>query len=296
MLNLAPGLRCLCAPNPGPMTERGTNTYLLGTRDIAVIDPGPENAAHLAAILAALQPGQRVSHILITHSHRDHSPLARALAETTGARVHAFGPSHAGRTATQARLAAGGLVSGGEGVDVGFAPDIAMPDRARIAGSDWTIVAHWTPGHMANHMCFEWVEGNVVFTGDLIMGWASSLISPPDGDVGQFLQSLDRVEHLGAKVLHAGHGAPIEAPSARIAWLRAHRLERRARILAALGPSGVRLPDLLPRIYADVPQAMWPAASRNLFAHLIELVETGHAHATPTLGESALFSRIAPPE
>lgn len=296
MLTLGPNLRVLRAPNPGPMTERGTNTYLLGCRDIAVIDPGPESDVHLATILSALRPGQAISHIFVTHSHKDHSPLATSLAQATGAQVYGFGPSHQGRTVTQASLAANGLISGGEGVDASFVPHVYLQDGTQVAGSDWSLIAHWTPGHMANHMSFEWVEGRAVFTGDLIMGWASSLISPPDGDLGQFLRSIDHIERLNADVLHAGHGAPIDTPKARIEWLRTHRLRRHASVLDALGATGTSLMDLLPRIYGDVPKAMWPAASRNLLAHLIELVETGQATASPTLSESALFARAKTPK
>lgn len=288
---LALSLRCLRAPNPSPMTERGTNTYLLGATDLAVIDPGPDDPGHLAAILGALAPGQRISHIFVTHSHRDHSALAPALARATGAKVHAFGPSDAGRSPLMAELARDGSLAGGEGIDADFAPDVLLPDGTRIAGPGWTLTAHWTPGHMANHLCFEWHEGRALFTGDLVMGWASSLISPPDGDVGQFLTSLGRIDALGPKRLFAGHGAPIDAPADRVAWLRAHRLERLRSAQEALTQEPQSLEELIPRLYADVPTEMWPAAARNLLASLIELETQGHARSLPAPGLNARFQR-----
>lgn len=288
---LAPALRCLRAPNPSLMTEQGTNTYLLGTRNIAVIDPGPAEPAHLDAILAALTPGQSITHILVTHSHRDHSGLVPDLAQATGAPVFGFGPSEAGRSALMARLATDDTLAGGEGIDPAFKPDVALADRTRIEALDWSITAHWTPGHMANHLSFEWHEGRALFTGDIVMGWASSLISPPDGDVGQFFQSLDRIEAVNADVLYAGHGAPIEKPRARVDWLRTHRRARLDAALAALGPDPQGLDALIPRLYADVPEAMWPAAARNLLASLIELENRGLCQSLPSPSLHAQFKR-----
>ena len=286
---LAPLLRCLRAPNPSPMTEKGTNTYLLGRDEIAVIDPGPRDAAHLDAILSALMPGQRISHILVTHSHRDHSGLVPDLAQATGAPVYGFGPSVAGRSALMERLAPDSALAGGEGIDPDFAPDVPLPDQTEITGAGWTLTAHWTPGHMANHLSFEWHEGCALFTGDIVMGWASSLISPPDGDVGQFLNSLDRIESLNADILFAGHGAPIKAPRDRITWLREHRNARLTAAQDALTPHPQSLDALIPQLYADVPQKMWPAAARNLLASLIELENRGLCKSLPTPGLNALF-------
>jgi glyoxylase-like metal-dependent hydrolase (beta-lactamase superfamily II) len=290
---LQPGLRMLRADNPSPMTLSGTNTYLLGHRALAVIDPGPDDPDHVAAIIAALTPDQSISHIFVTHSHLDHSPAARALSAATGAPVLAYGPSEAGRTDTMVKLAAGGMVGGGEGMDAAFAPDRLLADGEDVAGDGWTLRAHWTPGHMANHMCFHWQEGAALFTGDIVMGWASSLISPPDGDVGQFLDSLDRIDAVGARVLHSGHGDPITAPAERVAWLRANRLERRAKVLTALQGGPQTVAELLPQVYGDVKASLQRAASRNLLAHLVHLVETGHATAVPAVSMDARFELIA---
>ncbi|MEM9846160.1 MAG: MBL fold metallo-hydrolase, partial [Pseudomonadota bacterium] len=237
---LAPGLRRIIAPNPSPMTFWGTNTYLLGQRDIAVIDPGPAQDGHLRAILAALEPQQRVTHIFVTHSHLDHSPLAARLSEITGAPVLAYGASHAGRSAVMEQLAAAGLEDAGEGIDPDFRPDVCVTDGAVTESAEWRIVAHWTPGHLGNHMCFQWAD--TIFCGDLVMGWSSSLVAPPDGDLTDFMRSCRRLRALEASVLHAGHGAPIEDPRGRIDWLIGHRTAREAAILKALqsGPATAR--------------------------------------------------------
>lgn len=284
---LGPGIRRILAPNPSPMTFHGTNTYLIGRRDLAVIDPGPPSDAHLAAILAALGPGQRISHILVTHAHADHSSLARPLARMTGAPVLAYGPADAGRSAAMRALAEAGGLGGGEGVDRGFAPDIALADGARVDGDGWTLTAMWTPGHFGNHLCLA--LGNAVFTGDLVMGWASSLVSPPDGDLTDFMASCQRLRQVGAAVLHAGHGAPIEAPTARIDWLIAHRLAREAAILERLADGPATPATLARTIYADIPEALLPAASRNVLAHLIDLTGRGLCTSRGALRADGVF-------
>lgn len=283
---LAPGLRVLRAPNPGAMTGPGTNSYLLGWRDIAVIDPGPDDPAHLAALLAAIGPQQSLTHILVTHAHRDHSALAAKLAAATGAPVLAFGDALAGRSATMARLAAAGL-GGGEGVDRDFRPDISLADGATIRGDDWQLTALWTPGHMGNHLCIQWEDA--IFTGDLVMGWSSSLISPPDGDMAAFMASCARLAGLGARVLYPGHGDPVTAPDARIATLVAHRQVREAQVRTALAGGAVPLDVLTRSVYRDLDPGLLPAARRNTLAHLVDLVERGLVAADPDLLPTARF-------
>lgn len=285
---LAPGIRRVLAPNPSPMTYWGTNTYLVGTRDLAVIDPGPDLDAHLAAILAAVPAGGSVSHILVTHAHLDHSPLSRRLARETGAPVLAYGDAGAGRSAVMQRLAGAGLIGGGEGVDAGFAPDRCLADGETVAGADWSLTALWTPGHFGNHMCFAF--GDAVFSGDLVMGWASSLVSPPDGDLTDFMASCAALRARAPRVLHPGHGAPVADPVARLDWLTGHRRSREAAILAQLqaGPSDI--PALTRRIYTDTPAKLIPAAERNVLAHLVDLQARGQVSATPGLSVTAVFS------
>lgn len=291
-VTLAPGLRRIVARNPSPMTERGTNTYLIGTREIAVIDPGPDDPAHLQAILAALMPDQRISHILVTHAHRDHSPLARALSRAVEAPVHAYGDAIAGRSAVMRQLADTGDIGGGEGVDAGFSPHHTLADGETVSNGDWRITAHWTPGHFGNHLAFEW-EG-LVFTGDLVMGWASSLVSPPDGDLTDFMASCGKLQKLDAKVFHPGHGAPVPDPAARLDWLIHHRRSREASILQVLeqGPATAR--QLAERIYTDTPAALMPAAERNVLAHLIDLYGKARARPLAPLSAAAAFA-LSPP-
>ncbi|MBJ3761989.1 MBL fold metallo-hydrolase [Maribius pontilimi] len=261
---LEPGLRVLRAPNPSPMTHTGTNTYLLGDGPVAVIDPGPDSAAHLGAILAAATSG--ISHILVTHAHLDHSPLARALSSRTGAPVLAFGDARAGRAMSRDDLPD---IGGGEGVDHAFAPDHALSDGDEVAGSGWTLRALWTPGHFGNHLSFAW--GDTVFTGDLVMGWASTMVSPPDGDLGQFMASCERLARSDWRRFFPGHGDPIDTPLARLDWLLKHRRGREAEILACLEARSVTPMAITTRIYDDISPALRPAALRNVLAHLIDL-------------------------
>jgi len=286
-VTLAPGLRRVLAPNPSPMTFRGTNTYLLGETELAVIDPGPDDAAHLAAILAAVQPGQRISHILVTHAHIDHSPLARALADATGAPVIAFGDALAGRSVAMQILAATGAVGGGEGVDASFVPDQCVAHGDVISGDGWQLVVWHTPGHFGNHIALEW--GNSLFCGDLVMGWASSLVSPPDGDLTDFLASCEALLTRSWSVFHCGHGAPISDPSARLRWLIAHRHARETAILERLAQGPATPSALAAAIYTETPAALLPAATRNVLAHLIDLMGKSRVHHAGPLHAEARF-------
>ena len=285
--DLGRGIRRILAPNPSAMTFRGTNTYLLGETDLAVIDPGPDDAAHLEAILKAVGPGQRISHIFVTHAHLDHAPLARALALRTGAPVLAYGTARTGRSAAMQQLAAAGLGDGGEGVDLAFQPDHCLQDGETVHAQGWSLTAHWTPGHLGNHMCFA--ARGAIFTGDLVMGWASSLVSPPDGDLSDFMASCAKLRALPAEVYHSGHGAPIVAPLARLDWLIAHRRSREAAILEHLahGPADAEM--LARQIYTDTPPALLPAATRNVLAHLIDLHGKSMALPLDDLSPQARF-------
>ncbi|WP_425080561.1 MBL fold metallo-hydrolase [Ruegeria arenilitoris] len=288
-VELQPGLRRILAPNPSLMTYRGTNTYLVGTSELAVIDPGPLSNEHLDAILAGLLPGQRISHIIVTHSHLDHSPLAQPLADRTGAPIMAFGGPEAGRSAVMTQLAEGGLVGGGEGIDTSFRPDIELADGALISGDGWQLEVIHTPGHLGNHIALGW--GDVCFTGDHIMGWASSLVSPPDGDLTDFMAACHRLHSREWAVFHAGHGAPIADPAARLDWLINHRLTREAQILSTLEDHPGTARELAERIYLDTPTALLPAAERNVFAHLIDLIGKSQVTSEGKLSADTRFIR-----
>ena len=288
---LADGLRRVLAPNPSPMTYRGTNTYLVGRRELAVIDPGPPSEGHLEALLAALEPGQSISHILVTHTHVDHSPLARPLARRTGAPVMAFGGPEAGRSAVMTRLAAAGLAGGGEGIDHDFAPDIALADGELIEGDGWSIEVIHTPGHLGNHIALGWA--GACFTADHVMGWASSLVSPPDGDLTDFMASCRKLRARRWEVFHPGHGAPVADPAVRLDWLIEHRLMREAAILEALADGPATAADLAARIYTETPPALLPAAERNVFAHLVDLAGKNRIESEGPLAANARFRRLS---
>lgn len=282
LVTLDPGLQRLRAPNPSPMTHTGTNTYLLGQGPFAVIDPGPDLAPHLAAILEAT--GGDISHIFVTHAHLDHSPLAAPLSTTTGAPVLAYGDARAGRSKIMQNLAD---IGGGEGVDTAFAPDQRLRDGQITVGPDWSLQAIWTPGHFGNHLSFLWK--NILFSGDLVMGWASSLVSPPDGDLTDFMASCRRLEKLQARCIYPGHGDPVADPGARIGWLIAHRQMREAQIRTALSDGPANADMLAARLYTDIPARMLPAASRNVLAHLIDLYQKREVSCLGELTDASMF-------
>lgn len=288
-ITLAPGLRRIVAPNPSPMTYRGTNTYVLGTGALAVIDPGPRLPAHLDAILAAVGTGQHVSHIIVTHSHIDHSPLAADLAANTGAPIVAFGDALAGRSAVMGELAANGLAGGGEGIDVDFQPDQRVRHGDVIDGDGWALEVIHTPGHLGNHIALGW--GDACFTADHVMGWASSLVSPPDGDLTDFMASCHRLRARDWRVFHPGHGAPIDDPAGRLDWLMGHRLGRETAILEALASGPATAATLAAQIYTETPTALLPAAERNVFAHLVDLTGKSQVKPQDALAANAVFVR-----
>lgn len=263
----------ITAPNPGPMTFTGTQTYLVGRTSVAVIDPGPDDEAHVAAIRAAA-PGP-IETILVTHAHRDHSGAVPALKAATGAEVLAFGPAAAGRSPLMERLAAQGGLGGGEGVDAGFAPDRRLVDGERVSKGGWSVLALHTPGHLSSHMSFVLEGAGLVFTGDTLMGWSSTLISPPDGSVRDFMASMDGLIARPERRFLPGHGEPIEDGPAEAVRQAAHRRAREAQVLEGLEPGPSDAADLTRRIYHDIPSTLHPAAMRNVLAHLIDLAERG---------------------
>jgi glyoxylase-like metal-dependent hydrolase (beta-lactamase superfamily II) len=288
---LAPNLALVLAPNPSPMTYLGTNTFLLGAQTLAVIDPGPDNDDHLRALTAAID-GRPVSHIFVTHSHLDHSPLARRLSDLTGAAIYAFGDSFAGRSTVMQSLAAAGLAGGGEGIDPDFKPDHALRDGDTTTGDWGVLTAIHTPGHIGNHLCFQW--GDTLFTGDHVMGWASSLVSPPDGDLTEFMASCAKLQSRAARIYYPAHGAPITDPAARLNWLMTHRKAREAQILAALAQGDATPQQLTKIIYQDTPPALQGAAARNVFAHLVDLHQREIVAAIGPLAAEAAFTIIGP--
>jgi len=266
---LEPGLRRIVAPNPSPMTFRGTNTYLLGSQNIAVIDPGPDLPTQKTAILSALRKGQKITSILVTHSHIDHSPLASRLSIETGANIYAFGTTGSGQSQIMSDLISSGYQGGGEGSDHNFYPDIFLSDGGTIDASDEPLQAIHTPGHFGNHLCFIWKDS--LFSGDHVMDWASTMVSPPDGDLGDFLNSCQKLKGRKWRIFYPGHGAPVKKPNLRLQWLIDHRLLRESQILKNLQKNPNTPKGLAEAIYTDTPPSLLGAASRNIFAHLIDL-------------------------
>ena len=258
---LAPGLRRLVAPNPGLMTGPGTNTYIIGEDEVAVIDPGPYVDAHVQAILSAV-PGP-IRWILTTHTHRDHSPAAQALADATGApRVGQQAPS-------------------GPRQDRGFSPDIGLEDGERVTTDEYALRAVHTPGHASNHLCFLLEDRGWLFTGDHIMNGSTVVIDPPDGDMRDYLASLRRLQSLELDTLAPGHGDLLDDPHSEIDWIIEHRLDREARIVAALSEVHEKTEEeLVAEAYDEVDPHLHPVAMRTLLAHLVKLENDGRARDT----------------
>lgn len=249
---LSPRVRRLVAPNPGMMTGPGTNTYLVGEREIAVIDPGPAMQQHVDAILAAA--GDRLRFILVTHTHTDHSPATAALAQKSGAKI-------IGRPAPR-----------GEHQDAGFSPDRVPEEGDTINGDGFALRALHTPGHASNHVCYLLDDENLLFTGDHIINGSTVVIDPPDGDMNEYLSSLARLKRETLTAIAPGHGELIHDPYEAISKLIAHRLNRESIVVDALRAhprSTVR--QLLPHVYTEIDAALYPVAERSLLAHLLKL-------------------------
>ena len=263
---VSPLIRRVICNNPGPFTFKGTGTYIIGKGEgVAVIDPGPDQPEHLQAILDAVA-GETVSHILITHHHLDHSPLARPLAEATGATIY-------GCAVKEIAIDDGGVRT--EAGSDQFTPDVSVCGGATIDGKGWTMEAIPTPGHTSNHICYALVEENACFTGDHIMGWSTTVVTPPDGNMGDYLASLAAIKARNFATLWPTHGPPITEPGPFIDGYRAHRMERERQILAQLADGQTRIIDMVPKMYVGTDPRLFPAAGRSVLAHLVELVKDG---------------------
>lgn len=272
-VKLSPLVTRVLAPNPSPFTFHGTGTYLIGERNLAVVDPGPDEPAHLEAILAAAN-GRPITHILVTHTHSDHSPLAAALKAVSGAQTYAFGPH--GRDEL-------GAVKVEEGGDMAFQPDIVVRDGHVVSGDGWNVACVFTPGHTSNHMCFALEEEKAFFPGDHVMGWSTTVVSPPDGDMRAYIASLEKLTTREDAVYYPTHGAPIGGPHDVLARnpqdyvraLIAHRRDREDQILARLAAGDATIAAMVAVMYADVDARLHPAAAHSVFGHLVAMTAEG---------------------
>jgi glyoxylase-like metal-dependent hydrolase (beta-lactamase superfamily II) len=277
---LSPLIRRVVAENPGPFTFRGTGTYIVGTGEVAVIDPGPLDEVHLTALEAALD-GETVTHILVTHTHSDHSPGAGPLQERTKAPTYAFGPHPPEDDPVSAIVEPESAPDGGEGEggepkgeghDRQFSPDVPVRDGDIISGSGWTIECVHTPGHISNHICYALAEERVLFSGDHVMGWSTSVVSPPAGDMLAYMNSLDKVLARGDATYWPTHGPAITDPDTYVRALIEHRRDRERDILGRVAAGDRHIPEIVTALYIGLDEKLVKAAGRSVLAHLRQLV------------------------
>lgn len=293
---MTPLIRRVICKNPMPFTYKGTGTYIVGTGRVAVIDPGPALTAHADAILAALGPDEEVSHILITHTHSDHSRLTKRLQALTGASSYGYGPHGRVRDLDpNDRVDFTDYFTAEEkqqydkewdelpdeikreGPDLDFVPDERLTDGDVIRGDGWTLTAIHTPGHCSNHLCYHLVEEKALFSGDHVMGWATSVIGPPDGSMQDYLASLRKLLPYDHERYWPTHGPAIPDPKCYVQSFIAHREEREAQIVAYLRTGPKRIADFIPEMYAGYDKRLWYPAANSVYAHMLHLVETGRA-------------------
>jgi glyoxylase-like metal-dependent hydrolase (beta-lactamase superfamily II) len=278
------GVARLTARNPGPFTFHGTNTYLVGHDSLAVIDPGPDDREHLEALLRAIG-GRQVSHILVSHTHRDHSPLAARLAEATGAIVAAEGPHRPARplrTGEASPLDAAG--------DRDFRPDLVLSDGAVIDGDGWVLSTVLTPGHAANHAAFALEGTGILFSADHVMAWSTSIVAPPDGAMADYMASLDRLIERDDRLLLPGHGGPVRRPRTFMRGLKSHRRMRERAILGRLAKGDHSIPEMVAAIYRDLDPRLHGAAALSVLAHLEDLAARGLVETDGEPAISGIFS------
>ncbi|MEO0809494.1 MAG: MBL fold metallo-hydrolase [Pseudomonadota bacterium] len=284
---LAPGVRRIVANNPGVFTYKGTNTYIIGQGDdLAVIDPGPEDKAHFAALMAAVD-GRRVSHILITHTHPDHVDGLPRFAKATGAAVCGYG--HAANTSGKTHISP----SGGTYADLPFTMDIRLADGDRVAGSDWSLTAVFTPGHTPDHMCFQLDDTEILFSGDHVMAWNTSVIAPPEGNMADYLASLEKLLERKYSVYYPGHGGQVPEPKRFTKAYLVHRRLREQAILAAIGNGHVTIADIVRRIYKGIDPRLVPAAALSVQAHIEHMSQRGLVDAAQPMSSTSPIALIS---
>ena len=286
-VDMVPGLQRIVCENPSPFTFHGTNTYLLGGDSVAVIDPGPPDEAHFEAILAAIG-GRKVSHIIVTHTHMDHSPLARPLAEKTGAAIYAEGPHRPARPLNLGEI--NPLDASG---DNEFAPDHVLQHGDVIDGDGWQLDCVFTPGHTANHMAFGWRDTDYLFPGDHVMAWATSIVAPPDGAMTDYMASLDLLLEQPQQIYFPGHGGRLENAHNFVRALRSHRRMREQAVFKQVEKGQQHIADMVAVIYRNTDKKLHRAAGLSVLAHLEDLVARGRV---ATEGPVALEGRFWVPD
>lgn len=261
---LSPLVRRVLARNPSPFTFTGTGTYIVGHGKVAIIDPGPADPEHLDAVAAAVA-GETVSHFLITHTHMDHSPGAGPLRARLGGTIAGCAPLVLRDDGPRADA----------GFDPGYAPDHVMADGEAVAGPGWTLRAVHTPGHTSNHLCFALEEEGALFSGDHVMGWSTTVVAPPDGDMADYMASLAKLMGRSDVRYYPTHGAPVDEPQRLVKGMIAHRRQRETQILAQLAQGPRAIPAMVEQMYAAIDRRLWPAAGRSVLAHLIDLEARG---------------------
>ena len=284
---VTPGVERVTAENPGPFTFYGTNSYIVGAASVAVIDPGPEDEAHFQALMAALG-GREVTHIFVSHTHRDHSPLARRLQASTGAVTVGQGPHRPARP-----LRAGEINPFAESSDMEFVPDLAIGDGKTIAGDGWALTSVLTPGHTANHAAFALQGRDILFSGDHVMAWSTSIVAPPDGSMADYMASLERLIAREDRLLLPGHGGPVTEPPSFLRALKAHRLKREQAVLARVQAGDQRIAEMVKVIYRDTDPKLHGAAALSVLAHIEDLLERGEIAADGPPSLAALYRPAA---
>ena len=285
----AENIICILAPNPSPMTFKGTNTYIIGNDELAIIDPGPLNEEHFSNILK-VTAGRKVKYIFLTHSHVDHSPLAMEVSAELNTPIYGYGSSNTGLSSTMLSLIESGYNSGSEGIDYEFEPHFLIKDGDKFDINNKIIFSIHTPGHMGNHVCFKF--GKILFSGDHVMGWATSMVSPPYGDLTQFMASCRLLQSQEFTLFLPGHGDPVTNPTERLNFLVNHRLEREAQIKEAIKATPLTALEIAGIVYTDIDKSLIPAATRNVFAHLIDLRERGLVNFHGKISENSKASLL----
>jgi glyoxylase-like metal-dependent hydrolase (beta-lactamase superfamily II) len=266
---VAPGVRAIVANNPGPFTFKGTVSYIVGRGNVAIIDPGPDDDSHIGALLDAVR-GQTVTHIFVTHTHRDHSPAVPKVKAATGAKVFAEGPHRLARP-----LHIGETRRLDASADMQFRPDVALADGEAVSGDGWTLEAVTTPGHTANHMAFAFRESDLLFAGDHVMAWSTTIVAPPDGAMSDYMASLQKLTRRSEPTYLPGHGAPVRDAPRYVQFLIEHRHGREASILHRLGRGAADIPTIVKAVYIGLDPRLTGAAALSTLAHLEDLVARG---------------------